>query len=126
MVFNNGGNETDRINELLRKETAISIHIWANRLCIKPADFRMCAGMCPEIKHGREITIFPDKLRNLLLRLVKHFSHGKSMMRLKAAVSHLPQEFSDSFCSINHIAAACHAVFPICREIVALKRKDLF
>ena len=126
MILNNSGNEADRIYQLLRKETAIAIHIRGNRSRVKPSNFGVCAGMCPEVKHGRKIAIFPDKLRNLLLRLIKDFSHGKRMMRLKAAVPHLPQKFTDSFRGINHISAACHAVFPICREIIAPERKDLF
>ena len=85
----------------------------------------MSATMGTEVEHGRKITVFSDKLRNLLLGFIKDLSHRKGIVRAETTIPHFPKEFSDSLRLINHIGTGGHTVLSVCRIVMSLKGEYL-
>ena len=124
VVFDNIGNECSPVDLLLRGKYAVSVSIRRDVLIFMPAAGSAAPNGFRKIEHRREITFVPDKVGELIIRDVEHFSNCKCVMRLERPVPHFPEENADAFRLVQLQMDVAQAVFAVSRII--FKRKSLF
>ena len=124
VVLNNIGNQPCLSDLLLSMENTFLVilrrqHIFGS----VPAILAFSITGLLKIKHGGKISIFSDKITDLILFLIEDFAYCKRIIRMKTFLCHLTQKFSDAICIFQHSLHAAHSIASICR--IVLKRKLL-